>query len=106
LLLPFLENAFKHGTSTQIDQCWISFNITMEEAIMKFKLVNSIDPVSEESDNKTGGLGLENVTRRLQLLYKDNFQLESQKMDEVFVVDLNITLEKLEEKFTEKLQLT
>ena len=106
LLLPFLENAFKHGTSRQLDQCWISLNLSVEESKMKFKLVNSYDTHSKEVKIRSGGIGLQNVVKRLQLLYKDNYEFEILKMEEVFVVDLNVTLEKLEAEFVEKLQLT
>jgi len=106
LLLPFLENAFKHGTSRQIDQCWISLYLSVEESKMEFKLVNSLDPKSEKEENRSGGLGLQNVMRRLELLYMDNHQIDTVKMEEVFVVNLNVKLEKLEEEFVDKLQLT
>jgi sensor histidine kinase YesM len=99
LLLPFLENAFKHGTSKQIDQCWISFNLSMEDNFMRFKLVNSIDPNPGADSSELKGIGLNNVVRRLQLLYKDNYQFETVKMDEVFVVDLRLPLEKLEQAY-------
>lgn len=75
LLLPFLENAFKHGTN--LDE----------------------DPL------KVGGMGLQNVIRRLQLLYKDRYRIETVKMEEVFVVDLELTLETLQEEFID-FQLT
>jgi LytS/YehU family sensor histidine kinase len=106
LLLPFLENAFKHGTSRQLDQCWISFNLSVENSEMNFKLVNSIDPQIKYGDMKLGGLGLQNVIRRLELLYKDNFQMETQRMEEVFVVNLKLTLELLESEFADQLQLS
>lgn len=95
LLLPFLENAFKHGTSRQIDQCWISFNIAVEHSRMSFKLINSIDPLSDAKGDRSGGVGLDNVTRRLKLLYKDKYDIETMKLEEVFVVNLNLTLEPL-----------
>lgn len=103
LLLPFLENAFKHGTSKQIDMCWISFYLSMDESRMSFKLVNSIDP--EEVKAKIGGLGLQNVRQRLELLYKNCHRLEMVKLDEVFVVDLEIDLEILEEQYADNLVL-
>ncbi|MBX2964059.1 MAG: histidine kinase [Cyclobacteriaceae bacterium] len=105
LLLPFLENAFKHGTSRQIDQCWISLSISLEGGVMNFKLLNSIDPGGNGS-NGSGGIGLENVNRRLRLLYKRNYQLEATRLEEVFVVRLDLPLEKLEEQYVDKLQLT
>lgn len=95
LLLPFLENAFKHGTSEQIDQCWISFDLSMEGSIMRFKLVNSIDPNADEDPVKIGGLGLENVKRRLELLYKDKHDFETIVLEEVYIVKLDVTLEEL-----------
>lgn len=102
LLLPFVENAFKHGTSKQLDQCWISFNLSMESSVMYFKLVNSIEPDKEdEKPAKDGGLGLLNVTKRLRLLYKDKHRFTAKKMEEVFVVDLVLNLEPLEYKYAE-----
>ncbi len=106
LLLPFLENAFKHGTSRQIDQCWISFNIAVDHSRMSFKLVNSIDPLSEATDDRSGGIGLDNVTRRLKLLYKDKYDIETMKLEEVFVVNLQLTLEPLESPTEPIIQLT
>ena len=106
LLLPFLENAFKHGTSRQIDQCWISFHLSMEGNSMNFKLLNSIDPNAGPDYFEHKGIGLDNVIRRLQLLYKDNYQYETIKMDEVFVVTLRLPLEELGELYVGKLQLT
>ena len=99
LLLPFLENAFKHGTSKQLDQCWISLNISMENSVMDFKLINSIEPQISEVPSKFGGLGLLNVKKRLELLYKEKHILETKRLEEVFVVDLKITLEELEKQY-------
>ncbi len=100
LLLPFLENAFKHGTSRQIDQCWINLNLSVEDQLMRFKLVNSIDPNDNiDNSNKTGGLGLDNVVRRLELIYHNNHQLEIVKLEDVYVVTLDLKLEFMEDKY-------
>ena len=101
LLLPFLENAFKHGTSKQLDQCWISLNISMEDSVMYFKLVNSVERGNGEEKVKIGGLGLLNVKRRLELLYKDKHRFETKRLEDVFVVDLEVNLEKLEDIYAE-----
>ena len=103
LLLPFLENAFKHGTSKQIDQCWISFNLAVQEDSMNFKLVNSVDPNAEADSGKLGGLGLQNVEKRLQLLYKDKYNLNTIKLEDSFVVTFDLMLEPLEEKYKESI---
>jgi len=103
LLLPFLENAFKHGTSKQLEMCWISLYLSIVDSRMCFKLVNSRDP--EEGKAKIGGLGLHNVKQRLELLYKNCHRFETVMLDEVFVADLEIDLEKLEEQYEDLLVL-
>ena len=98
LLLPLLENAFKHGTSKQIDQCWISLSLSVTDDVMNFKLVNSIDKDQAIGQFKTGGLGLKNVKRRLELLYDGQFRFETLMQDEVFIVNLDITLRKADDE--------
>lgn len=92
LLLPFLENAFKHGTSRQIDQCWISFDLNINASTLQFKLVNSVDK-EEKKLNAVGGLGLQNVQRRLNLLYAGRHHLTVQSDEEVFIINLELELE-------------
>lgn len=106
LLLPFLENAFKHGTSRQIDQCWISFNLTMEGSVLRFKLINSIDPLPQQKPFSTGGIGLSNLMKRLEILYKGKYRLERKKLHEIYLIDLELHLELLEEQYTDRLELS
>jgi len=105
ILLPFLENAFKHGTGKQIEQCWISLNLCMSDSVMYFKLVNSIDHEKDEDRTEVGGVGLINARKRLELLYKDKYRLRTKSQEDVFVVDLEITLEKMEEQYA-KMELS
>lgn len=94
LLLPFLENAFKHGISKQIDLCWISFYLSIKDDSMNFKLINSLDKDQEhETKAIMGGLGLENIKRRLQLLYSEKHQLETLMLDDVYIVMLDLKLD-------------
>ena len=108
LLLPFLENAFKHGTSRQIDQCWINFNLTLEGPEMHLNLVNSIEPEfdSHRAKSEPGGVGLENVKKRLHLLYRDKHRLDTSKLDEVFAVNLDLILEELQAEYEDPLQVS
>jgi sensor histidine kinase YesM len=106
LLLPFLENAFKHATSRQIEQYWISFNLNLEGSVLKFKLINSIDPIPDKKLPLTGGIGLSNLVKRLEILYKGKYKLERQKMKEVYVVNLELQLEQLEEQYIDRLELS
>jgi hypothetical protein len=93
LLLPFLENAFKHGTSQQIGQCWISLDINIENSMMNFKLINSIDKAHVPENASCGGFGLQNVERRLELLYGNNYHYEAIIDSEFYMVVLDIALE-------------
>jgi LytS/YehU family sensor histidine kinase len=90
LLLPFLENSFKHGTSNQIDQCWISLDLRVEGDTMKFKLINSRSNV--EDNNIAGGLGLSNAKKRLELLYPSRYNLKLIPDEETFTVSLVMQL--------------
>lgn len=102
LLLPFLENAFKHGASKQIDHCWIKLNLALEGSLMKFELVNSFDANTDYELPKVGGLGLKNVKRRLKLLYKDKYHFKAVKHDEFYVIKLELSLEELDAKNVNK----
>ena len=102
LLLPFVDNAFKFGTGNQLDQSWISLNIFIEDSIFYFKLVNSVDSEKKSENNNIDGEGLKNVKKRLDLLYNDKYSLETKRLEEVFVADLSVMLEQLEERYMEK----
>lgn len=95
LLLPFVENCFKHGTSHMLEQAWISLEISMEENQMKMKLLNG-KAKNKLSANKTEGIGISNVRKRLEILYPGKHQLKIMEEDEVFIVNLKIDLERPE----------
>jgi hypothetical protein len=95
LLLPFLENAFKHGASEQLDQAWIALDLTVKDNLLKMKLINS---VSEEApppvpDADCHGIGLQNVRKRLELLYPGRHELKILREAETFIVTLTIQTE-------------
>ncbi len=90
LLLPLLENAFKHGTSNQLDQCWISLDLQLTEDHLHFRLINSKEKIVEEKT--VGGIGLQNVKKRLELLYPGKHQLNITEDAEVFIVNLQLSL--------------
>lgn len=92
LLLPLVENAFKHGASNQVEQSWISFDIHITGDEMKFKLVNSKDKELKQEEKTTGGIGLGNVKKRLELLYPAKYKLDISEDVDVFVVSLQLQL--------------
>jgi sensor histidine kinase YesM len=92
LLLPFVENAFKHGTSEQLDQAWISLDLTVRDQALKFKLINGRNPDVPVRANAEG-IGLQNVRKRLTLLYPGQYDLTLVSEEESFLVTLMLTLE-------------
>ncbi len=91
LLIPFVENAFKH-CSNHADDTKNRINIKITEAggELTLKTINNYDTIIE--DKPTGGIGLNNAQRRLSLLYPDAHQLEISKVEDNFIVDLIINL--------------
>lgn len=73
LMIPFVENTFKHGASKMLKHPWIKMSIITNEHSLGFHVSNS-KPHGVSSTNKTG-LGLNNVRRRLQLLYPTSHTL-------------------------------
>lgn len=91
LLIPFVENAFKHGTGI-IEQAKIDIKLHAENNFLYFMVSNNYDPVSVEIKDKASGIGLINVQRRLNLLYPGQHELKISKKDGLFVISLKINL--------------
>lgn len=90
LLIPFVENAVKHGVQSTNEQSTIDISVTIKDTTLHFCVINS-KPQKDASLTKTG-LGLENVSRRLKLLYPDAHVLEIDDQESQFHVDLSIDL--------------
>jgi sensor histidine kinase YesM len=91
MLLPFIENCFKHGISNILEQPWLSLHITIEGPVMTMKLLNS-KPATGSSNHKPG-IGIENVRKRLDLLYPGKHELVIREEEEIFIVTLKMELE-------------
>ena len=89
LLLPFLENAFKHGTSEQLEKPWLNVDITVKEFIMRCKIANSKNEFVPFSQS---GIGIQNVKKRLRFLYPDRHELKLADEGAFFVVSLMVKL--------------
>ena len=94
LLLPFVENCFKHGTSNMLQNPWINLTVELEDTMLVMKLMNGKPHAKANGQNKTG-IGIGNVRQRLELLYKDKYDLQIKEDEEVFVVDLKVELIKI-----------
>lgn len=94
LLLPFLENTFKHGISSQ-QACNILIKLEVMGNTLFFETKNHIFPIHPESpEAKENGIGLVNTQRRLALLYPDKHRLKFGKdeTNEEYWVNLTIDL--------------
>lgn len=91
LLLPFVENCFKHGASKFLTNPWINLKIEIKEKKIFLKLMNGKDDNMEERHSKLG-TGITNVQKRLNLLYPDKYELQICDEREVFVINLWINL--------------
>ncbi len=91
LLIPFVENAFKHGTG-MIEQAQIDIDLKAEKNLLQFTVTNKYDPSSVEIKDKASGIGLVNVQRRLNLLYPHHHNLSISRHGGRFIVSLQINL--------------
>ncbi|HEY4195486.1 MAG TPA: histidine kinase [Mucilaginibacter sp.] len=89
LMLPFLENAFKHGASEQIEKPWIGVDISVENNILKLKIANSKNEYISHGNN---GIGINNVKKRLEFLYPEKYELKINDEGDFFAVSLMVKL--------------
>ena len=91
LLIPFVENAFKHGVGA-VDRPQIEMRLAVREGRMRFEVRNSFDESFSAGQEEHTGLGLNNVRTRLELLYPKNHHLDIRKEDNWFHIVLTLKL--------------
>jgi len=89
LMIPFVENAFKHGVGL-IDKPVIEISVKFDEQELFFSVRNKVAAGGSEVKDNSSGIGLRNVIRRLELLYPDTHRLEVKQEDDWFLVNLNL----------------
>ena len=87
LFISFIENAFKHGV-TYLSPTTINIELAEMEHRLIFRCTNTLP--AQSTQQKKGGVGLANVRRRLDLLYKEDYSLEIIKNEETYTVTLDI----------------
>jgi sensor histidine kinase YesM len=91
LLIPFVENAFKHGTGI-IEDAQINIELKEYKGMLQFLVSNKYNNTTNGTKDKSSGIGLNNVERRLNLLYGKNHALHINKKDGWFTVSLQLNL--------------
>jgi two-component system LytT family sensor kinase len=90
LLIPLVENAFKHGVSETRDQPFVDIHLSIKNRQLLFIVKNSTGDMASETNTKEN-IGLSNLRRQLQLLYTD-YQLSVLPGDYIFTATLQINL--------------
>lgn len=88
LLQPFVENAFKHGASKMIYRPWIDISLNIVDDHLHFDISNGVDNSGVASGRL--GIGLDNIRRRLAILYPNRHVYETNNTESVFSVKLVI----------------
>ncbi|NCD72292.1 sensor histidine kinase [Mucilaginibacter agri] len=89
ILLPFVENAFKHGLSETTGNTSIAINVSLKEGYLNFSVYNTQD--YNNNSEVTEKIGLSNVRRQLELMYKQ-FSLQLHNLSDSFNVNLEVNL--------------
>jgi LytS/YehU family sensor histidine kinase len=93
IILPFIENAFKHGVSNYPGVAFVNAKISLADNTLLFKIENSKNPGMESKNGYSKGIGLKNARKRLDLIYPDKYILKINDHSETFSVNLTIELE-------------
>ncbi len=94
ILLPFVENCFKHGASIDRSNPFIRISIEIGASVLILKAVNSFPEKIDAKEVQVQGIGLANVKRRLELIYPRQHELNIRQEAETFSVELKIYREK------------
>lgn len=90
MLIPLVENAFKHGISLK-ERSWIKINLTCTEKNILFEVRNSMhEKPANDPEKEKSGIGLKNVVERLKLIYPGKFQLSVNGDGKEFFVQISI----------------
>jgi len=90
LLIPLVENAFKHGVSETRNQPFVDIHLSVNKRQLTFTVKNSSEAPAAESSVKEN-IGLSNLRRQLELLYK-KYELSVQQQKSIFIATLKIDL--------------
>lgn len=91
IFIPFIENAFKHGVSYR-EPSHISIALKTEEDSIVFKCVNSIAQKSNQDSMKEGGIGIQNIRKRMDLIFGEDVELSLKAEDSTFTVLLRLPI--------------
>lgn len=89
LMIPFIENSFKHGNIENTKKGWLQVEIKTLGPILIFKVKNSLPAITINKD-VVGGIGVENVRKRLDILYPNRYELNIETTENAFSIFMKI----------------
>ena len=92
LLMTLVENSFKHGISKTMEKSWIRLELRSEGITLFFSIENGKHNINSSKFSISGGIGLQNLRDRLNLIYKENYKLYVDEKDSSFGVQLKIKI--------------
>ena len=95
LFIPFLENSFKHGLNHTIKEGFVNIFLQVDAERVHFFIENSKAPAMPRpltAGKRSGGIGLVNVRRRLDILYPDRYTLDIEEQPDAYAVNLEVQL--------------
>ncbi|WP_293928059.1 sensor histidine kinase [Sphingobacterium sp. UBA6320] len=91
IIFAFIENAFKHGPMSSSKNAWLDIEIIAKDGKLTMQVSNGFKRVAKPV-GYVGGVGLENVKKRLELNYSGNYNLDIQEMEDSYIVLLELNL--------------
>ena len=88
ILLPFVENSFKHGANEELQHAWVKISVDIQPTVTVIKVENNKAALNGVA--RKPGIGIQNVRRRLDLLYPGLHELKIINGEETFLVILTI----------------
>jgi LytS/YehU family sensor histidine kinase len=105
IILPFVENCFKHGASESLLQAWVKIRIDIQPTAIAVKVENSKAENGHHRKEGKEGIGIQNVSRRLDLLFPNHYTLKIVNDTATFLVILTVQdTARLREKVTSQVQ--
>ncbi|MGZ2368325.1 sensor histidine kinase [Ancylomarina sp. YFZ004] len=92
LFIPLIENAFKHGISSDVEHTDIRINLLIDDNKIELNTENPYDETRIDDENNHKGLGLENVSKRLELLYPNKYKLDINQNGHYFKTHLMLEI--------------
>ena len=93
ILIPFIENAFKHGINNQVSKGFVNLSLHIEQHDLVMMVENSKSPsIPKIAEKRSGGIGLINVKRRMNILYPEKHHLEIKESPNTYLIELNLNL--------------